>query len=106
MGSDNFITALFDLSFSRFITTKLVKLLYVIMLVVIALGLVGGVISGLITLFSRDGVLPGLGLICLSPLLAVIYVILARMWMELVIVLFRIAENTTEIVQQGRDKGM
>ncbi|MEW5986066.1 MAG: DUF4282 domain-containing protein [Chloroflexota bacterium] len=102
----DFISALLDLSFTEFITTKLIKVLYVVLLTIIALSLVGGVIMGLIALFSGDGILQGLGLICLSPIVAFIYVILARVWTELIIVLFRIAENTTEMVQQGRAKSM
>jgi hypothetical protein len=95
----DFFSALFDLSFSDFITTKLVRVLYVLLLVVIALALVFGVISGLVTMFSRGGFLAGLVTIVFAPIGAVIYTILARMWMEIIIVVFRIAENTTTIAK-------
>ena len=94
-----FFRALFDLSFREFITTKLIKVLYVVLLILIAIGFVVAFFSGLITMFSRGGSLSGLVLILLAPLGALLYIILARMWMELIIVIFRIAENTTELVR-------
>lgn len=99
-----FFASLLDFSFSEFITIKLVKVLYIIFLVLVALGFVAGVIAALIRMFSRGGFLPGLGMLCAAPIAALIYVILARLWTELVIVVFRIAENTTELVEQGRAK--
>jgi large-conductance mechanosensitive channel len=45
--------------------------------------------------------LAGLGMIIGTAIGAIIYAMLARVWMELIIVLFRIAENTTELVRQG-----
>lgn len=98
----NFFAALLDLSFSEFITTKLVKILYVILLVIIALAFLGGIGTAVTSIFSRGGFARGLGLLCATPIFALIYIILARAWTELIIVVFRIAENTTELVEQGR----
>ena len=104
MQDKGFFGALFDLSFSEFITTKLIKILYIILLVIIAIGLVVGIVGGLVSMFSRGGFLTGLLTIIMTPIVAVLYVILARMWLELVIVVFRIAENTTELVQIKRSQ--
>ena len=100
----SFATALLDFSFSEFITTKLIKIMYGILLILIGLAFIGGIISALIAMFSGGGFLRGLGLLCATPIIAILYVIMARAWTELIIVLFRIAENTTELVEQGRKK--
>ena len=104
MPHKGFFGALFDMSFSEFVTTKLIKLLYIILLLLIAIALVVAEISGLVTLFRHGTFLQGLLLVVIAPLGALLYVIVARMWMEIVIVLFRIAENTTDLVQQGRSR--
>ena len=102
MQGKGFFGTLFDLSFSEFITTKLIKILYILLLVLVAIGFVIAFFGSLVTMFSRGGFLQGLLGVVLAPVGALIYVILARMWMELVIVLFRIAENTTEMVRLKR----
>jgi len=101
MPHKGFLGALFDMSFSEFVTTKLIKLLYIILLILIAIALVVAEIGGLVRMFSHGGFLQGLLMIVIAPFGALLYVIVARMWMEIVIVLFRIAENTTDLVQQG-----
>jgi len=40
----------------------------------------------------------------LSPLVFLLYAILVRMWCELIIVVFRIAEKTGRLVEQGMEK--
>ena len=97
-----FFGALFDMSFSEFITTKLIKVLYVLLLCLIGIGLVVGVLSGLSTMFRRGGLLAGLVTVIVVPVVALILVIGARMWMETIIVLFRIAENTSDIAKGSR----
>lgn len=71
------------------------------MLIMIALGLVFAVIFAFIRIFSGDFG-PGLATLCLAPIAAIFYVIIARVWSEFIIVVFRIAENTTEMVEQNR----
>ena len=96
-----FLAVLFDLSFSEFITAKLIKLLYVI-----AIGLSGLVALGvLIYGFTSGGFMAVLGLI-LAPIVFVLYVLNARIWLELIMVVFRIAENTSEIARQGKPASM
>ena len=94
-----FFARLFDLSFSEFITTKIVRALYVVAMVGAGLGslvpLVGGFASR-----TFGGILLGL---ILTPVLFVLYVTLARVWLETLIVLFRIAENIQKMA--GRNGG-
>jgi hypothetical protein len=101
MGDKGFFSALFDLSFSEFITTKLVKLLYILLIILVAIGLIVGIIGGLITMFT-DSFFAGLGTIVGTLLGAVIWLIMSRVWMELIIVVFKIAENTSDLVNLKR----
>ncbi|MER3420155.1 MAG: hypothetical protein C4290_06350 [Chloroflexota bacterium] len=94
----SFFQALFDLSFSEFITTRIIKVLYV--LVLIGVGLVSLAIFFSLAQSGAGGLIVGL---IVAPLLFLLYVIVARVWMELVIVIFRIAEYTRQIAQQGRE---
>ena len=101
MGDKGFFAALFDLSFSEFITTKLVKLLYILLIILVAIGLIVGIIGGLITMFT-DSFFAGLVTIVGTLLGAVIWLIMSRVWMELIIVVFKIAENTSDLVNLKR----
>lgn len=98
MEPKGFLGSLLDLSFSEFVTTKVIKVLYVLLLVLIGLGIFFGFITGLITMFS-DSFFTGVGLMIASLVGGLIYVIFARISMELIIVVFRIAENTSELVR-------
>lgn len=100
LGLDNpgsFFSALFDFSFSQFVTTRLIKVLYILSIIVIGLAAVVFLIAGL-----TQGTASAILALVLAPLFFLIYVIFARVWMEIIIVIFRIAENTREIARQGR----
>lgn len=104
-----FLGSLFDLSFTSFVTTKLVKVLYVLSLVILGIAYVAIAIalfsSGGTTSVGADGTLQqsggdtGLGLLwlfVLGPLFLFFYTLLYRVFFELVVVLFRIFENTRD----------
>jgi hypothetical protein len=101
MPDMGFFSALFDLSFGEFITTRLVKLLYILLLLLVAIGVLVGIIGGLVTMFT-DSFFGGLLTIVGTSIGALIYVIMARVGMELLIVIFRIAENTSELVRMKK----
>ena len=89
-----FIGALFDLSFTSFITTKIIKVLYIIAIIlggIYALVLIGAGFTA--------GTMAGLGALIVSPLVFLLFVIGARIYMELVIVIFRGAESLGEIAK-------
>ncbi len=92
-----FVGSLVDLSFSAFVTTRLVPILYIIAVVLAGIIAVVVLLSG----FMR-GIVTGLISLIIAPLAFLLYVILARIWLELVIVLFRVAENTGELVAMAR----
>ncbi|MGB3714193.1 MAG: DUF4282 domain-containing protein [Candidatus Promineifilaceae bacterium] len=95
--------AILDFSFTNFVTTKLIKLLYGISLIFIVLGFFAMVIGGFAAMIG-DSVWYGFAILCMSPFVLVIYVLMARVWSEFIIVIFRIAENMAELVEQGREK--
>ena len=99
MEPKGFITVLFDLSFTEFITTRIIKVLYILGIFFSGLGslavLVGGVTSG--------SVVGALGALIITPVIFVLYVLMVRVWLELIIVIFRIAENTGRMVNLQKD---
>lgn len=90
--------ALFDFSFKHFITLSVIKVLYMLGLVLLALEWLVMVIVG----FSMGGFVGGLGALVLGTISIVIAVIFLRVWLELICVIFRIGENTTALVERGR----
>lgn len=94
---DGFFSKLFDLSFSSFITTSIIKVLFVLTLIA----------SGLATLFlfislaslGAGGAVIGL---LLAPLIFFFYAIFARVYMEILVVVFRIAEDVAIVANDVR----
>ena len=90
---NGFFGTLFDFSFSQFVTSQLVSILYLLFLVFVGLGLLIALGSGVLKLFHGD-FLGALFAIIFSPLVAIIAVVIGRVYLELIIVIFKIAENT------------
>lgn len=93
---NSFFKSLFDMSFNDFITTKIIKILYIISIVV-------SIILGLVIIFSgfatNSGAM-GIFFLILGPAVAFINIIMSRIWLELIIVIFKIAENTNRIANK------
>lgn len=93
-----FFGSLFDVSFSSLITTKVIKVLYVLSIIVIGLGALALVVSAF-----ADSVAAGIVvLVIAAPLGALLYLIYARVLLEIVIVIFRIMETNIELVALQR----
>ena len=88
------LAAMLDFSFSRFITLSVIKLLYIVGLVLIGLMWVGLTISSFMA-----GVVQGIGALVVGAVIAVIYMVLFRVWLELIVIIFRIGENTSKLVE-------
>ena len=90
-----FLGALFDFSFSEFITIKLIQVLFII-------GIIFSAIVALIFIVSGFNISSGAGILflILSPIIFVLYVILIRIWLEIIIVIFKIAENTKKLAEK------
>jgi hypothetical protein len=92
-----FFGSLFDISFRSLVTTKIIKVVYVLYMIVIGLVALGFIVSA----FHASAAAGLLVLLIGAPVGFLIYVIFGRVWLEVVIVLFRIMENTQQLVDQG-----
>lgn len=88
---------LFDLSFTEFVTTRVIKVFFIIGVVFAAIGTIALIIGGF-----NAGAERGILFLVLSPIVFFLYVLGARIWCEMIIVLFRIAENTSRLVEQNK----
>ena len=96
MDTQGFLGSIFDLSFTEFITIRIIKFLFILGIIFAAIGTLLLIVTG----FS-NGIGAGILSLILSPLIFLVYVLLARIWCEMIIVIFRIAENTGRLVDQG-----
>jgi Domain of unknown function (DUF4282) len=80
-----FFRALFDFSFTEFVPSRLIRLLYGIAVVVAAVSAVAAILRGF-----QAGLGAGIIALILSPLIFLLVVIIARVWLEIIIVVFRI----------------
>jgi uncharacterized membrane protein len=93
-----FLGSLFDVSFNSFVTTKLIKGVYVI-------GLAGALLFSLTLAAAgllRGGFFGFMTLMVAAPLVFLLSVLYFRVLLELVIVVFRMAEHMAEIARNGR----
>ena len=94
----NFFKSLFDFSFTTFITTRLIKLIYVIALIAIGLATLFIIVAS----FGVSAAAGLAGLLVIAPLFVLFATIYTRVLLELIIVVFRISEHAAEIAAQGR----
>ena len=78
-----------DFSFRRFITPRLIRILYALSLLAALLAAINWMVNG----FNTDWYY-GLFTVVTGPIAFVLYVLLARVVMELVLAIFQIAEHT------------
>ena len=98
MEHKGFLASLFDTSFSSLVTTKVIKLIYILSMLVIGLLALAFVVGA----FRASAGFGLLTLLVLAPVGSLIYLTYTRMFLEFVIALFRIMENTHELVRLGR----
>jgi uncharacterized membrane protein len=96
-GPDAGISALFDFGFKRFITLSVIKVLYILGMVLIGLMVLAFVVTGF-----TQGTAAGIGALVVAPIIALLYLIFYRVWLELIVVIFRIGENTSKMVERGQ----
>lgn len=103
-----FLRALFDISFTTFITRRLASAFYLVGLVAIGIAFIatsfGGIIGGIRSLVWNLG--GGIALIASTvivvPILAFLAVVVLRFVIESVVALIAIAENTERTAQHTR----
>ncbi len=96
-----FFGKLFDLSFESFITTSIIRILYILLIVLAGL-------TALVILISAatQGAAAALFGLILAPIVFLVYVIFGRVYLEIVIVLFRIAENTQVLADKAKGESV
>jgi len=97
MQAKGFFGSLFDYSFSSFITSRIIKVLYVLTTIVAALW----TLAIILIAFNASSTLGILALLIGGPIFFVITMIYARVGLELLMVIFRIHENVQEINQRA-----
>jgi hypothetical protein len=88
-GEGGFFSRLFDMSFNRFVTPSLIKVLFILAIIIISLVAVFMLIGGAAS--AGDG---GIFLVILAPIYWLLGIIYVRVFLELAIVFFRIEINT------------
>ena len=83
---------LLDLRFKRFLTTKIVSVVYGLWIGACALFAVGWVLAGLFA-GMQQGPLQLFGGIFIAVFVAPVLLVMGRIYLEVIVVLFRIAEN-------------
>jgi nitroreductase len=96
---------LFDLSFTRFVSPSIARIVYILIMVALGLGYILVVIAAFA---SRNVMLGILVMLIIGPLVVLIYLALARIGLESLVAGIRTAENTAEIlrIQGGTPPGL
>jgi len=90
-----FFKKLFDTKFENFVTRDVARVLYIFIIALLAVGLLIAEVFGLLLLASDEFLeLEGILLMVVSPLVAVVSLIIIRVGFESSIALVSIAENT------------
>lgn len=109
-GRKGFFGSLFDLSFRHFVTGRVVSFLYVISLIFVVLNallsavyisvLLGAFLSAVADSSALGWVAGILLFLIVGPLFLLVSVVYVRVLLEIVVVLFRIADNTAETARR------
>jgi len=93
--SKGFFAKLFDFSFRDFITPTIIAIIYGILIAVAGIGAIVLIVSG----FSQAWYL-GLLALVFSPVIFLLYVVMFRVYLEIIVALIRIAQNTTDLLRK------
>ncbi len=103
-----FFKGLLDFGFTEFVTPKIVRTLYILSVALVALAFLGLVVSAIgsiltgIRLGSGTAILMGIVFLALTPVIAIIQITLARVFFELVLLLFRIKDAIVHIEEKSK----
>ena len=103
--SKGFFGSLFDISFTSFVTSRIVKFLYVLIIILLVLGaiaLIAAVLGG--GPYAQNLPFPAPLAVIVIAILFFLYLILARVQLEIITVIFRMSEHLAEIAEQGRKR--
>ncbi len=99
-----FFKGLVDPSFDTLVTPKIIRTLYIIAMILVALGTIGFMLTGIRTAVSGGGfgVITGLVMVIIAPIVAIIYLAFIRVSFELAITLFRIKDFVQHIAEREK----
>ena len=95
--SRNFLNALFDFGFTSFVTPKVVKVLYLLIVIVVGLS----ALAFAVTMLASNLVLGLIVLLIGAPLYFVVVTALYRITLEFFMVIFRMAEDIRALRERG-----
>jgi hypothetical protein len=98
MESKGFFGSLFDLSFSSLVTPKIIKIIYVLTLIGIGLTAIFFIIAA----FHQSSGFGALTLLIIAPIMSLVYLVYARVFLEFFMAIFRLAETNAELVSLKR----
>jgi hypothetical protein len=96
-ASASFFEALFDFTFSKYISVTVVRVLYVLAIILALFGALAMIVTAFAASFWS-----GLFALVFAPLLFVFYVLISRVMFEIFVVIFRIADYLREIAENTK----
>lgn len=93
-GQRGFFESLFDIRFEHLITPKLVRFFYALSILVLGVGAIVMIVAAFVA-SETSGVL----FLFLVPLMALFYLITIRLWLELIVVAFKIRDSVERVVE-------
>jgi hypothetical protein len=87
-STKGFMASLFDTSFSSFVTPKVIKVVYVIIMIILGISTLGYIIFGFVALHAL-----GIIFIPIALLIGLVYLAVTRMLFELIMVIFRMGDD-------------
>ena len=100
MSSDEakgLLKSLFDFQFTSLITVKIIRFVYALIVILYSIGAIF-FFAAAVSRGGAAGILTGFILV---PLGYLVYLILTRIWMEILIVVFRMGDDVHAIRQRG-----
>ncbi|MCA5894879.1 DUF4282 domain-containing protein [Isoptericola sp. NEAU-Y5] len=94
-GAGSFFGALFDYSFTRYITPTIVKAVYVIVTVLVALGWLGGLVAAF-----QGGWLPGVLFLAFGWIVALVYLAIARISLEFFVAVISVSQKVNRYAER------
>ena len=93
-----FLGSLFDVSFSSLITTRVIKVIYILSMILIGLMALVFIAAA----FSNSAASGIVTLLVIAPLASLLYLVYVRVILEVIICVFRITETNVELVALQR----
>jgi len=91
----SFLDSVLDLSFSSFITTRLIKIIYLIFVILACISGLAIIVTGMF-----NGIGAGVLSLIVAPLIVVLEIMVCRVCLEIVMVIFKIAQDVDKLANK------